>query len=325
VGRRRGIARLWWASACVAITLFALAAPPSGMGRALETGVPPQLSEAESQAAARAGAERALAAFVPPAGAIASPVEPAGDGGGLSPVLPLPGSQVVQLTRWWVAPESPAQVVTSMATPAGSSVQFRSNPENPALMKGAAFYWPAVSGARGQLRLEVQVVPLSGGGTGVRALVQGFWLLPRPTSEAIPAGMRLLRLAVHPLRETSEGGVRTRQRPLAIDSRQRIERVVQLINSLPVAQEPKVPRPCPAPLRGVVLRLAFYEHPHSAPTAIVRDYVVACGGVALFLGGHEEPQLEGVAKLPEEISEAIGSRIDVGYTPVPDSRSPAPR
>src|SRR5271166_392667 len=54
------------------------------------SGVPPQLSEPESQAATRLGVEQVLAAFVPPLGSSPSASEPSGDGGRLPPPFSVP-------------------------------------------------------------------------------------------------------------------------------------------------------------------------------------------------------------------------------------------
>jgi hypothetical protein len=318
VSRSTGIACLWRPSAGLVFALLVLAVPLCAAAGAIETGVPPQLSESESELLARTGAGQALAAFVPPAGAMASPGEPQGDGGSLAaPFLPQPRpGNLVELYRWWTAPESPAQLIAAMPAPAGSRVSFSENPEGePGLPSGIEFSWPAVARARGRLSLEIQAVSLSGGRTGIRALADGFWLRPRSPSEAIPSGMRLLRITVIPYGDGTSGGpiLRPRQRPLTVTSRTRIERVVQLVNSLPVVQEPGGPAPCPAP-RGVTLRLAFYTRPRGTPAAVIRDDLVSCGGVQLDLSGHEQPPLTEEGELPEEISEAIGRKIDVSFT-----------
>jgi hypothetical protein len=86
--------------------------------------------------------------------------------------------------------------------------------------------------------------------------------------------------------------------------------VATLVNALPLVEPVGVAAPCPPPL-GVVLRLAFFRHPRSAPVAVVRDNIVPCGEVQLEVAGREEPSLESGFDLAGEISEAIGTKLDV--------------
>ncbi|MGO9487823.1 MAG: hypothetical protein ACLQBB_02200 [Solirubrobacteraceae bacterium] len=294
-------------------------------GSAGATGVPPQLSEAESQAVARVGAEHDLALFVPPPGSTPSTAEPAGDGGQLSTPSQLTGINMLELHRWWLVPAAPQQAIGYVKAnpPAGARLALtenlegtRSMPPISSIPTAIRFEWPAVSRARGQLGLEVLAVGLSDGNTGILVSAAGVWLRPRPASEAIPSGMRLLRITVSPYAEEGGPPVKTSQPPVTVTNPGRIERVVTLLNALSVAQ-PTGPEPCPAPF-GVVLRLAFYKRPHGRPAAVVRDNLVPCGNVELEIAGHAEPALQQEAELPNEISEAVATKIDVRFT-TPDA------
>lgn len=138
------------------------------------------------------------------------------------------------------------------------------------------------------------------------------WLIPRQATEAIPPGSTLLRIAVFPYAARFTPRIRTRQRPVSVTSRRRIERVAALVNALPLAQPRSGIESCPAPL-GAVLRLAFYGRSRSTPVAVVRDNLVPCGRVELELNGHGEPALEEGWEPPaltERVSEAIGVKLD---------------
>ncbi len=145
----------------------------------------------------------------------------------------------------------------------------------------------------------------------MRILAHGFWLTPRPASEAIPAGMRRLRITVFPYRLAGSGReIKTAQRPVTVIDPRLVERVATLLNALPVSQ-PTGPLPCPAPF-GVVLRLAFYRDPHDrSPAAVVRDNRVPCGDIELELNGHGEPPLQEEGELPSLISETIGVKLNL--------------
>lgn len=298
-----------------ALSVVALLASVSGAGGA---GVPPQLSEAESRALARAATERALAEFAPPPGAVPSASEPPGQTG--------PGpftfgpANLVTLRRWWVISASPGQAISFVAAhpPAGAqqvgSGNFEGSPAKPGvptLPTDIDFDWPAVARARGSIRLSASATRLGSGATALEVSSTAFWLTPRASTEAVAPGSTLLKISVFPYRFGP--ALRTKQRRLSITSRSRIERVATLVNALPLAQPVGGVRSCPAP-RGVVLRLAFYRSSRGRPVAVVRDNLVSCGDVELALNGHGEPSLEEGWELPEQVSEAIGVRLDTRFT-----------
>lgn len=312
------------ASLVVALIAVLLAAGGAVVaGPAGASGVPSQLSEAESQAVARIGAEHALAWFVPPPGSTPQAREPAGDGGQLAgpagdggqlaPRFQPPHNLL--LYGWWLVPGTPGQAISYVKQhpPPGSEEGFsvnvesgRQSPAIPTLPVAIGFEWPGVPRARGQISLEVRAVRLANGTTGIRALAAGFWLTPRPASEAIPAGARLLRItAISRIPENRPG-----QHPVTITNRTRIERVASLLNELPLVQSTGLVRSCPAGF-GITLRLAFYTARHGQPVAVVRDNLGPCGDVQLGLNGHEQPTLEAQSELANQISEAIGVKLDL--------------
>ncbi len=303
--KRRGVLVLLCVSSIMASTTAVNAA-----------GVPPQLSEAESRVLAQDAAQRAFAAFVPPPGALASATGPSG--AVEPPGVPTEdGANVVAVRGWWVLNGTPGQAIAYVAqhAPAGSSEVFRGNfegspprPGIPTLPTDVGFEWPGVPRARGSVRLVASATKLSSGATALEVGATAFWLTPRASTEAVPPAGRLLKISVLPY-PFGRAGAHTNQRPLSITSRSRIERVVTIVNALPLAQPLSGVRSCPAP-RGVVLRLAFYRDRRAKPVAVIRDSLVPCGGVQLDLNGHEEPPLEEGGNLPEEVSEAIGVKLD---------------
>jgi hypothetical protein len=306
-----------WGARLVALIGISLLAWP---GAASPAGVPPQLNEAESQALAGVAAERALAAFAVPLGAVASPsgpfVEPRAE-----PFLSRLPPNTIQVHSWWLSSQTPGQLIGYVQAhpPAGFQVTATGNfegspptPGIPTLPTEVNLDAPAVPRARGEISVQVAAARRPGAGTAIEVSSDVRWLTPRPASEAVPPGSTLLRITVHP-DGFVEPRARTRQRPLSITGRSRIERVATLVNALPLVQRLGVASPCPPP-RGVVLRLAFYRGARSAPVAVVRDNIVSCGAVQLELAGHEEPALEEGFDLAQEVSEAIGTRLDTRLT-----------
>jgi hypothetical protein len=275
--------------------------------RAYTSSLPPQLSEAESEAVARAGAARALAAFIAPPGASPSSVEPAGDGGQLA-ASTFNAPDTTTTTSWWLVTASTSQVLSYLQAnpPAGSQVSF-SEVFAPASTapRAVGFRWPEVPRARGALELEVKTVQLPNGVAGLLVRATGRWLRPRPLSEVVPSGARLLRVTV--LARAPRN--RPPQKPLTITDRAAIERVVTLLNALPV-QQPTGPEPCPAGL-GISLRMAFYRRAGGHPIATATDDLDPCGGVQLIIAGHTEPGLENEGDLVQEISKAVGAKLDL--------------
>lgn len=286
-------------------------------GAAGAAGVPPQLSEAESRALAGVAAESALAAVAPALGAVASASEPFARSVP-PPFGPFVPPDTVRLHSWWLSTQSPGQVITYLAAhaPAGfqtsSTGNFEGSPPTPGiptLPTDVNFERPAVPRARGWIDLEASATRRTGGGAAIEVSAVVQWLIPRPATEAVPPGSTLLRITVNPYSRSESSRLRTRQRPLSITSRSRIERVATLANDLPLVQPLGGVAPCPPP-RGVVLRLAFYRGPRSAPVAVVRDNIVSCGDVQLELAGREEPALGEGFDLAQEVSEAIGTKLD---------------
>jgi hypothetical protein len=107
--------------ALLVAVLAALAVPTRSAGA---SGVPPHLSEAESETLARTGVATKMAALVPPPGSVPSVTEPAGDNGLLADRAVYVARNVVKVDTWWVAPGTPGQVVEwDQSTPAPRSAR----------------------------------------------------------------------------------------------------------------------------------------------------------------------------------------------------------
>jgi hypothetical protein len=295
------------AALMLAAILFAVSADADG--------VPPQLSEAESQALVQSGVQGTFEGFVPPPGAVPSSLDPAGADWELA--VPRDWSQEALAYGWWVVPGTAGDAISWLRAhaPVGAEiVSVQREPSWARFPSSIGFQWREVPRARGPITLDASVMPLPSGGIGLLVTVEGFWLRPRPVGEAIPGRMRRLMVTAWLRGPTSRPSgrheLRLRQRPVIVTDPARIERVVSLFNSLPLVQSLRGPAPpCALPTYEVVLRVAFYSAGQSSPAAVARDEGggECAGGLTLELAGRVEPRLEPGADLSKEVSEAIGA------------------
>ncbi len=220
---------------------------------------------------------------------------------------------------WWLVPVTPTETLAYICAhlPPGTTRPLSAGPNRrgPNLPEEmiSGFTWPGSPGS-----LVVWVVQLANGSTALRVDAEVVWSTPRPASERIPAGARLLTIGVHEpggasiefesMRRTVLGRL-----PSRVTSIARIEKIVALLNELRVHQ-PGV-RHCPRGFGGSI-QLDFYTSPSASPLAVANITAEGCGGVSLMIDGMAEPELEGGWDLVEEISQALGIR------PAPEKPKP---
>ncbi len=263
---------------------------------------------AENEAAARSDAGALLMATPLPAGATQSAAEPSEAGSklaqpGLRPATP----NLVDDHEWWIVPGPRADVLEYVEAhrPAGTSESLCGPSTTNGVIESecAYFAWPKVPGTLTTRWLVVEVVQLPGGATGLRADAEVVWVTPRPASETIPAGARLLRVSV----SSSIKANQPRQRPLTVTSAAKIEKVTALIDALPAEQPGSIV--CPADF-GIDVRLAFYRRRGGPPLAVANDDPGGCGDVGLTIEGRAQPPLEGGTRLVEGVDHVLGVRLD---------------
>jgi hypothetical protein len=262
-----------------------------------------------NRAAAQADAASLLTRLLLAAGATQSSIEPAGDGGYLG--HPGEGSQatpnLVEDHTWWVLPGARTEVVAYIRAhpPAGSApvLSGSSDRDGVTTSETQAFAWPPVTGVLATRWLVITAVGLADGATGLRVDAKVVWVTPRPASERVPAGTRLLRISVSSEIKRNQ----PRQRPLSVRSAKRIEAIVARLNSLPATQ-PGL-RSCPADF-GVRVRLAFYARRGAPPSAVAEADPAGCGEVQLTIGGTPQPSLEG-GRLIDVIDRVLGVKLNI--------------
>ena len=127
---------------------------------------------------------------------------------------------------------------------------------------------------------------------------------PRPTSEQVPAGPRLLRVS-------ATGSLRNEQpsqRPFTVRSPRKIKAIVAALNALPLF--PPGTYFCPLD-RGIRVLLTFYAARDQPPLAVAAVNAEGCGFVDLSIGGVRQPTLEGGPTLIRSIDHELGVRLDL--------------
>ncbi len=263
---------------------------------------------AENEATARSDAGSLLMATPLPAGATQSSAEPSEAGSrlagpGLAPATP----NLVNDHDWWTVPGPRADVLGYVEAhrPAGTSESLCGPSTTNGVIESecAYFAWPQVPGTLTMRWLVVEVVQLPDGATGLRADAEVVWVTPRPASETVPAGARLLHISV----SSSIRANQPRQRPLTVTSATKIAKVTALINALPAGQPGSFA--CPVNF-GVNVRLAFYRRRGGPPLAVANDDPGGCGDVRLTIDGSGQPPLGGGTKLLEGVDHVLGVRLD---------------
>jgi hypothetical protein len=98
--------------------------------------------------------------------------------------------------------------------------------------------------------LQVTVTGLPGGGTGLLAEAQSDWYVPRPVSERVPQGVKHIELTAGAI-----GKPPTVARTLS--SVTTVDRIIKLIDSMPVVQPNVVGCPAEMTSGARVIALAF--------------------------------------------------------------------
>jgi hypothetical protein len=98
---------------------------------------------------------------------------------------------------WWIVPGDPQSVIDAIAhdPPLGSRPDGTGSGSSPRGSElDVEYAWPPVRGVLGDRGLRVTVTSLGDGRSGVLAESQTDWIVPRPSSERIPAGTRVVEI-----------------------------------------------------------------------------------------------------------------------------------
>ena len=212
-----------------------------------------------NHAAARRDAAGLLGRVILPPGAMPASEEPTGDHGTLDrPAVIEAGMRIVDRHRWWTIPE-PASTVYRFVrahVPRRANLSSWSGPPGSVGAPAASFVAVAFPPGTGYLplrELEVEVVALPGGNTGVRADGRVPWIIPRPPGERIPSDARLLEVTV------ARPGAAELVKRTVTDGR-RVRRIAAMIDSLQTVQPEAIN--CPAyPVDAAAVTFTFRAAP----------------------------------------------------------------
>ena len=260
-----------------------------------QSGAPP--TAASNQAAAQSDASSLLGKLSLPSDATQSSTEPVGDGGALArPAVYQVTSDLVDDSAWWVASESPAEILSYVEAnpPSGSKLGESGGGSSPngTPLSFDVFGWPPVAGVLSSRWLVITAVALSDGQTGVRADAEDVWIAPRPASEQVPSGVRLVTVTVRQF----DGPLSL---PLIVGSEAKVTRIIDLADTLPAAQ-PGV-EACPADF-GPIVQLAFLSAPGTQPLASLSADSSGCGSVGFSIAGVSQPALADGGSVIDELN-----------------------
>jgi hypothetical protein len=265
-------------------------------------------AEAPNRVAAEMDARNLLARLVLPPGSSSSATQPQGSSPHLSQPFQVPGTRkLIDQPAWWSVPGSPQAVLEAIKQqpPEGSHLLGESSDVQLGVGEvshSIQFSWPSVTGVLSSRSLLLTAVAELGERTGLRADAQDVWVVPRPASERIPPGARVLEV------DYSKGGKPPRE--FTILNRRAVRRIAALIDGLPIVQ-PTGPHSCPAMQANPrTVTLIFRAAPAGAVLAKATQVEPpgACAAMSLEIHGRGRPELTGA----ETVLRALGElRPDV--------------
>jgi hypothetical protein len=258
---------------------------------------------ASNERAARADAPRLLATLAVPPGATPVAADPSRSKVlGAAPSRPATPA-LVDVHEFWRVPGDPQSALD----------WIQAHPPSPnhdttgrtLTRTGAESAWDGYSFSPIPGRLSSRLVLVTaaratGGGTALRADAQVMSVVTRPAWERIPAGIREVMITAHRPGKPASA-------PVTVTVRNKVRRIVALVDALPRAQPGAVA--CPNDV-GPEVRLAFRHTPGAAPLAIATADGSGCGGVTFRLRGHSGPPLAGGPGLIRRLSSLL--RIGLG-------------
>ena len=256
--------------------------------------------------AARVDARWILSLARLPAGATAASADPAPDARLKSAALGTPGGALVDLHRFYRVAGSPAAALSWLrAHPPARSQPFGSGTvSGPGYRVDALAFSLRPNDRESARSLVVSVTAARGGGTALRVDAQVIWIVPRPSTEAVPRGVRFVTATGRSV-DILTGRVTTTG-PVDVTTPGKVARIVSLVNGLPLAQ----PGPIACPLdTGAGAVLKFYDRQGGPVVAQADAGESGCGLISFWLHGKVEPPLSGGPGLIEHLNRLLGTHL----------------
>jgi hypothetical protein len=259
-----------------------------GAGTAVVTGAgaPAHVAAATKltpQQQAKADAAALLAVFVPPPGARRLSSAPTGSGGVLKHKAFTVGiADQLDDVSFWRVPASAASVLNyeKAHLPRQFTLSEWSN-------GGAAWFdqWskPGVPGVD-LYDLTVEVTHQSSSLTYVRVDANVAWIPPRPASEKVPAGVKVVTITASPDANHPKGTPAL----VTVTSPAKVATIVALLNGLSLQTSETIG--CPAE-EGKSITLSFRAKPGGPVLAAADELIPSCGSVGFTIGRVRQPTL----------------------------------
>jgi hypothetical protein len=253
-------------------------------------------------------ARRLLARLVVPVGARRLARAPAGAGVIANP-FPRPATpDITDVYAWWRVPGSPASVLTYIVSHTRHPTQGL-----PGSGSGAGPSWssvqlefPPVPGVLDSRLLVVKVVGLSHGVTAVRADGEVVWVIPRPASEQIPAG-------VHEVDVTRGRSGQLLAVSVTVTDPARVATIVSLIDALPTVQPYTMS--CPSFGLSPVVTFTFRAKRHgpivaqASQLASATEPTTGCDAMSFSIRGRPQTPLLGGARVVRTVQRLVGVQL----------------
>ncbi len=272
--------------------LCSLALAGCGTSVAVKQTAAPTSGPANKQVAQR-DAERLLDSVVLPAGSVRLTQEPHGDGRLLHQPPQWSSGALVDLHGWWRSPGALPSAIAFVKShpPAGSKLTQFGQQGGPGVPRNhtLGFSMPAVQGVTSSRIVLFNLVALRGGGTGIRVDAQEVWLLPRPASERIPAGVREI--------DVSSGRLPGYPRPVSreVTAPAKVRKIIGWVNQMLVVQPGATS--CPPLPAAPVVSFGFRTRAGGRLLAQAKldeyPYSNACNPVTLTIRGVRQKPLLG--------------------------------
>jgi hypothetical protein len=297
------VVRRAWIVPLIAALAVLSSAGPAGGTRSL----------AGNKSAARRDAATHVLSVRLPVGASRSPAEPRGDGGTLKPLTALVATTARADARaWWRVSDSPNAVLSYVEAhpPAGAKQTGTGTACSATCSKSVTYDWPAIAGVMGFRELIVTVAPLSGGETGVLASAESDWIVPRPATEKIPKGVRLIAITASKIGGPVMGS-------FAVTDARQIRRIVSLFDGMPIAQPGAIA--CPALIvAATTRRITFMFRARAEGPSLARaSYIAyapymessgACNAISFKIRGRRQDPLIG-GEFLKQVETIVGANV----------------
>jgi hypothetical protein len=288
------------AIAIVSALAAAAVAPPGAVN------LPHTAGANANRRAASADAHRILSGARLPAGATTATADPSLHARLRSAALGVPVGAVIDLHRFYRVPGSPQVAFAWLRAhpPAGTQVSGSGAVTGPGYRVDALAFSFGPNDRESMRSLIVSVTAARRGGTALRVDAVVVWIVPRPASEAVPRGVRLV-VATGKSVDAFTSRV-TRTGPVSVTTPAKVARIVKLVNELPLAQPGA--EACPNDTgAGAVLK--FYDRRGGPAVAQADADATGCGTVGFSLHGKVEPALDGGPGLIAQVNRLLGTHL----------------